>query len=169
MPNRPMTVSDRVVIDADPMTVYARVSDPRQTRDWSPENTGARYDSGEELAVGATFVGSNKRGRAKWVTRCRVTHAEPGRRFAFRVEQIGLRTPRLSAPISIWDYRLVKVHGGTEVTETWTDLRRRWPDAVARAFDYVATGGKTFAQFNARNIAGTLRNLKSTIEAAATS
>lgn len=84
--------------------------------------------------------------------------------FAFRVEQIGLRTPRLTAPIASWEYRLAAVDGGTELTETWTDLRAKWPDAAARAFDYVATSGKTFAQFNARNITSTLRNLKQTLE-----
>lgn len=160
-----MTVSDSVVVDADPMTVYQHVSDPRRTRNWSPENTGARFDEASDvLRVGSTFIGSNRRGRARWVTRCAVIAADPGARFAFRVQQIGLRTPRLRAPIATWDYRLAPIAEGTEVTETWTDLRARWPDAAAHAFDYVATGGKTFAQFNAVNIATTLRNLKRTLE-----
>jgi hypothetical protein len=166
MPNRPMTVSDSIVVDAAPLSVYARISDPRQTRKWSPENTGARFDgSADTLTPGSTFVGTNKRGAARWVTRCTVTTAEPGEAFAFRVQQIGARTPRLRSPISVWEYRLRAVDGGTEVTETWTDLRAKWPDAVARAFDYVATGGKTFAQFNAGNIRTTLRNLKQALEA----
>ncbi len=165
MPRRQMTVSDSIVIDADPGTVYAHISDPRRTRDWSPENTAATYDDGaDELTVGSTFVGSNKRGSFRWVTRCRVTEARPGERFAFRVEQYGLRTPRLKVPIATWDYRLAPAPGGTEVTETWTDLRA-WPDAAANAFDYVATRGKTFARFNAGNIATTLRNLKRAVEA----
>lgn len=76
MPNRHMTVSDSVVIAAEPLAIYARVSDPRQTRDWSPENTGARFDvPAADLAVGSTFVGTNKRGKMQWVTRCRVTDA----------------------------------------------------------------------------------------------
>lgn len=163
-----MTVSDSVVIDATPHAIYARISDPRQTNGWSPENTGAKYDDTDaELQVGSTFTGTNKRGHFRWVTRCRVTEARPGERFTFRVEQYGLRTPRLKVPIAIWDYRLAPVSGGTEVTETWTDLRTSWPDAAARAFDWVATSGKTFAQFNARNIATTLRNLKRTVESAA--
>lgn len=165
MPKRQMTVSDSVVIDAAPEAIYARVSDPRETRGWSPENTAAAYDdAGADLAVGSTFVGSNKRGKLRWVTRCRVTEARPGELFAFRVEQYGLRTPRLKVPIARWEYRLGPAPGGTEVTETWTDLRATWPDAAARAFDYVVTRGDTFATFNARNIATTLRNLKRVVE-----
>lgn len=160
-----MSVSDSVAIDADPMSIYARIGDPRQTCAWSPENTGARLDEpAGELRAGSTFIGSNRRGRTTWVTRCTVTDAEPGEVFAFTVGQIGPRTPRLRVPIATWEYRLRPVAAGTEVTETWTDLRTRWPDAAARAFDFVATRGKTFAQFNAGNIAITLRNLKRTIE-----
>lgn len=167
MPRRPMTVSASTVVAADPHAVWALVGDPRRTAEWSPENTGARLDAGDgaDLEVGSTFVGSNRRGPARWVTRCRVTHAEPGRRFAFRVEEFGLRRPRLRVPIAAWDYRLEPVDGGTRVTETWTDLRR-WPDAAARAFDFLAVGGGTFAAFNARNIETTLRRLKAVAERA---
>ena len=165
MPNRPMTVSDSIVIDALPEAIYAKISDPRETGGWSPENTGARYDAADaELAVGSTFIGANKRGNFRWVTRCRVTDARPNELFAFDVEEWGVRSPRLKAPIAHWEYRLTSAANGTEVTETWTDLRRSWPDPVARAFDWVATKGKTFAQFNAANITTTLRNLKRVVE-----
>ncbi|NUS13081.1 MAG: SRPBCC family protein, partial [Streptomyces sp.] len=50
------------------------------------------------------------------------------------------------------------------VTEIWTDDRRRWPTFVANAFDRVATSGRTFAAFQARNIETTLRNLKRELE-----
>ncbi len=53
---------------------------------------------------------------------------------------------------------------GTLVTETWTDGRRRWPDAVANRFDRFATGGRTFAEFQQRNIAKTLARLKAGFE-----
>ncbi|EST18605.1 hypothetical protein M877_38095 [Streptomyces niveus NCIMB 11891] len=77
---------------------------------------------------------------------------------------IGLRTPRLRGPIASWEYRLEAVDGGTRVTETWTDGRRAWPDAVAGVFDRIATGGHTFAAFQARNIHRTLSNLKRVVE-----
>lgn len=161
---RPMTVSASVVIAVDPATVYAQVSDPTQTGRWSPENLGARLDGPAVAQVGTTFVGWNKRGRYRWSTRCRVTAADPERRFAFRVEAIGLKKPRLQAPIATWEYQLEPVAGGTRVTETWTDGRIGWPDGMARVFDKLATRS-TFAEFNARNIRRSLDNLKTTLEA----
>lgn len=161
---RPMTVSASVVIGVDPDVVYAQVSDPTQTGRWSPENLGARLDDPSGPGgVGSTFVGRNRRGRARWSTRCRVTAADPGRRFAFQVEAIGLRTPRLKTPIATWEYDLEPVADGTRVTETWTDGRAKWPDGVAKVFDRIATRS-TFAEFNTANIRKTLANLKSTLE-----
>ncbi len=70
----------------------------------------------------------------------------------------------LPGPIATWEYRFEPEAGGTRVTETWTDDRRRWPDAVANAFDRAATGGKTFAQFQVGNIRTTLKRLKEALE-----
>jgi uncharacterized protein YndB with AHSA1/START domain len=163
---RPMTVSDSVVIDVDPATVYASISDPTQTGRWSPENLGASLDDPSNRAsyVGMTFVGRNRRGRMRWATRCRVTAADPASRFAFKVEAIGRHTPRLASSIATWEYDLEPAGDGTKVTETWTDGRRGWPDALAKAFDKVATG-TTFAEFQTGNIRRTLDKLKATLEA----
>lgn len=161
---RPLTVSESIVIAADPATVYAHVSDPTQTGRWSPENTGAVVDGRRgPLPVGAIFVGSNRRSRLRWVTRCRVTAADPARRFAFRVEAIGVRQPWLKAPIASWVYELEAADGGTLVTETWNDGRAKWPDALARVFDKIATGS-TFHEFNGENMRTTLANLKRELE-----
>ncbi len=167
---RTRTVSGSTTVAADPATVYAHVSDPTRMGDSSPENLGAtvadpsrRSESGGSY-VGMVFDGRNQRGPARWTTRCVVTAAEPGRRFAFRVVAIGIGTPRLRAPIATWEYRFDEVSGGTLVTETWTDDRRGWPDPVARVFDAVATRGHTFAAFQERNIASTLRRLKQVLE-----
>ena len=53
---------------------------------------------------------------------------------------------------------------GTRVTETWTDDRRGWPDFAADMFDKIATGGKTFADFQRGNIRKTLLNFKNAVE-----
>lgn len=161
-----MTVSDSIVIDADPMELYRQVADPSQMGRWSPENTGADATPGTPLEVGASFVGTNRRGRARWSTRCVVTTADPGRRFAFDVRQIGLRKPVLSGAIATWDYTFVPEDGGTRVTETWTDGRQKWPDQVAAVFDKLATGSKLFSDFQRRNIARTLANLRADFEKA---
>ena len=128
--SRTKTVSDSVVVVADPTSLYAAVSDPTRMGEWSPENRGAT-----------------------------VTAADPGTRFAFRVDKIGVKTPRVTGRNASWEYRFDKVEGGTRVTETWTD-DRQWPDLVATVFDKIVTRGSHFADFQRRNIAKTLSNLK---------
>lgn len=171
---RTFTVARSILIEAPPLSVYEQVSRPALMGRWSPENLGATVPGGpdEPARVGLVFEGHNKRGAFRWTTRCTVTEADAGRCFAFRVHAIGLKNPRLSAPIATWKYRFDEVkggngtEGGTKVTETWTDDRRTWPAFVANTFDRIATGGQTFAVFQVRNIDRTLRNLKREIEGA---
>ncbi|MFJ2027180.1 SRPBCC family protein [Streptomyces sp. NPDC087897] len=162
---RTMSVADSIVIDATPAQVYEQLSDPTAMGRWSPENQGATVRGAWRGAyVGMVFDGRNKRGPARWTTRCTVTAADPGARFAFQVHAIGLRRPLFPGPIATWEYRFEAVAGGTRVTEIWTDDRRRWPDFLAHAFDRAATGGKTFAQFQGGNIRTTLKRLKAALE-----
>ena len=165
---RTFTVSRSILVDASPQSVYEQVSQPALMGRWSPENLGATVPGAEVPAgVGLVFEGHNKRGPFRWTTRCTVTEADPGRRFAFRVHAIGLKRPRLRAPIATWEYRFEDGDGGAaKVTETWTDDRRSWPTFVANAFDRIATGGKTFAVFQVGNIDRTLKNLKREFETA---
>ncbi|MER5252778.1 MULTISPECIES: SRPBCC family protein [unclassified Streptomyces] len=164
---RTFTVSRSILVQASPQSVYEQVSRPDLMGRWSPENLGATVPGGEVPAhVGLAFDGHNKRGPFRWTTRCTVTKAEPGLRFAFRVHAIGLKRPRLRAPIATWEYRFEDSDGATKVTETWTDDRRSWPTFVANAFDRLATGGKTFAVFQVGNIDRTLKNLKRELETA---
>ncbi|MFJ8825253.1 SRPBCC family protein [Streptomyces sp. NPDC102467] len=162
---RVFTVSNSITIDVSPDDAYGAVSRLADMGRWSPENRGTTDDSPTGPAVlGTTFVGRNRRGAFRWVTRCTVTAAEPGRRFAFRVHAIGRNRPVLRGPIATWEYRFERTDGGTRVTETWTDDRRTWPTFVADVFDRVVTSGKTFAVFQQRNIDATLRNLKRELE-----
>lgn len=163
--NREMQVSDTVLIDVDAETIWKQVADPAQMPRWSSENTGATTPStGRPLRVGEKFAGTNRRGRASWVTECVVIDSDPGRRFAFEVRKIGARTPILPGRIALWSYDFETVDGGTQVTETWTDRRARWPDWVAGAFDRTVTGGKLFADFQRRNIRRTLAGMKADFE-----
>ena len=162
---RTLTVQDSIVVDADPVTIYRLVADPSQMPRWSPENTaGDVSEPGSPATVGTVFVGSNQRGRARWKTRCRVTASDLGERFTFDVFQFGVGTPFVTVRIATWDYAFEAVDGGTKVTESWTDGRSHWPDAVANFFDKFATGGRTFAEFQRRNIAKTLANMKADLE-----
>jgi uncharacterized protein YndB with AHSA1/START domain len=163
--SRDMQVSDSVVIQADPQTLYDQVADPTQMPRWSPENTGATTtEAGRPLLVGEVFDGRNKRGRARWSTECVVTVAEPGRRFGFDVRKIGPRKPLLSGRIASWEYAFEPVEGGTRVTETWRDHRTAWPDWAAALFDRTATGGRLFADFQRGNIKRTLAAMKADFE-----
>lgn len=159
--SREFTVSDSVVVDADAATLYDSISDPTKMGSWSPENLGAVVREPREGAyVGMTFDGRNKRGRAQWITRSVVTVADPGKTFEFRVVAIGVKTPRIKGANATWRYDFEPTEGGTKVTETWTDDRRKWPDAAAFVFDKIVTSGKTFPQFQRRNIRKTLDNLR---------
>ncbi|MDX6740875.1 SRPBCC family protein [Actinocorallia sp. A-T 12471] len=162
---RTMVVTGSIVIGVSPEAAYAAVSDPTAMGRWSPENLGATVRGGAQAHVGMVFDGHNKRGPVRWTTRCTVLAADPGRRFAFRVHAIGRKRPILPGPIATWEYRFEPEGDGTRVTETWTDDRARWPDALANAFDKAATRGHTFAAFQRRNIDTTLRNLKAALEA----
>jgi uncharacterized protein YndB with AHSA1/START domain len=161
---RPLEVSDEVTVRATAQRLYALLSDPTAMARWSPENTGARGFGGP-LAVGDTFRGSNRRGPLRWSTECRVTAADPDRRFAFTVTRWGLGDRLFPLANASWEYRLEPVEGGTRVTETWTD-DRPWPDAVAAMVDRLATGGSTFPEFQRRNIRATLDRLKAEVESA---
>ncbi|WP_338886124.1 SRPBCC family protein [Rhodococcus sovatensis] len=159
--NREFSVSDSVVVNADASVLYDAISDPTKMGSWSPENLGAVVlDPRGGAYVGMTFDGHNKRGRVRWITRSTVTVADPSKAFEFRVYAIGAKSPRFKGANATWRYDFEPVPGGTKVTETWTDDRRKWPDALTFVFDKIVTSGRTFPQFQRRNIAKTLANLQ---------
>jgi hypothetical protein len=61
--------------------------------------------------VGARFKGSNKRGVARWSTKPRVVAAEPGREFAFVVDDL-----------TRWCYRFEPEGDGTRLIESFEML-----------------------------------------------
>ncbi len=163
--SRALTVSDTVVVGVEPDVVYAALSDARQMGRWSPENAGAELaDPGAPIGIGTVFVGTNRRGRARWRTRCVVTAADPGRRFAFDVRAWGPGRRLLPVRVASWEYTFEPAVGGTLVTETWLDGRTGWPDWTASVFDRVATGRDSFATFQRGNIRRTLDRLKRELE-----
>jgi hypothetical protein len=164
---RVMTVAGSIWIDVAPEVAYDAVSDVTQMGRWSPENKGATIARPAAAAyVGMQFVGHNRRGPARWQTRCTVTAAERGSRFAFDVDRYGLAPLLLPVSVASWAYDFTPLDGGTLVTETWRDGRTRWPDLSVRVFDPLATGRASFADFQRGNIARTLANLKRELERA---
>ncbi len=142
------------------------VADPTRIAEFSPENIGAVTPGTGPLSVGDRFTGHNRRGPGRWSTQCEVIASEPGVRFAFTVDRFG--GPARSVPVTIatWDYRFEPVEGGTRVTEIWTD-GRGWPDVLTYPFDWLATGGSTFAEFQRTNIRRTLDRLRDQVAARA--
>ncbi len=109
------TGSASVVIDRDPDTVFAAISDVTRTGEWSPECTSGRWTDGAAgPAVGAKFEGDNALTVAgitlkKWTTTSEVTAYEPGKVFEFVAE--GYTT---------WRYGLEPAGIATKVTESFS-------------------------------------------------
>lgn len=165
---RTTTVSESVHISAPPDVVYEKVSDPRNMGRWSPENTGATLIDSPPLKVGDAFWGTNRRGLMRWATYCRVTAAEPGRRFAFEVlgQRVGGgESPRLRFDIATWQFEMHEVDGGTRLTETWKDERDSTLfGRVTRRIDRMVTGGRSFPDLHRDNIKETLNAIKREVE-----
>ena len=109
------TGSASVVINQDPATVFALITDVTRTGEWSPECTSGRWvgDATAGPAVGAKFEGDNAlvvggMTLKRWTTTSEVTECVPGERFAFIAE--GYTT---------WRYDLEPVGDGTRVTESF--------------------------------------------------
>ena len=126
------TGSASVVINRDPQTVFAAVSDITRTGEFSPECVSGRWVGGATgPAVGAKFEGDNELKVAgmtlkKWTTTSEVTACVPGEVFEFIAE--GYTT---------WRYQLEPVSGGTKLTESFdyaeaNGLKKFMVDTVSR-------------------------------------
>ncbi|MGX1777168.1 SRPBCC family protein [Nocardia brasiliensis] len=133
-------VEVRRVIAGDPRQVYELIADVTRMSEWSPESAGAEWISGEPGAVGSTFRGHNRRAWARWSTLCTVIAADPGRRFAFAVEDGGIN----GEPGATWAFEIFARPGGCEVVERTVDSRNRF----YRSLTWVTTG---FQRRSARN------------------
>lgn len=114
-------------VDAPPEQVWALVTDITRMGEWSPECTGGRWILGAAgPTVGARFLGFNRHGLVRWLTRCRVTECEEPRRFGFEVAENGMT----------WGWRLEPDGAGTRLTQ-WRERSGPVP-LLARLF--VASG-----------------------------
>ena len=144
-------------VAAPPGTVYDLVSDVTRMGEWSPETSSCRWvGDATGPAVGARFVGSNRRGPLLWSTSCRVTAADRGREFAFTVTFAGL-------PISDWRYTFTPDGDGCRVVETWHDRR----GAAMRLGSVPVMGIADRAAHNRRGMVATLDALARAAEGGA--
>ncbi|CQD11176.1 polyketide cyclase/dehydrase and lipid transport [Mycobacterium lentiflavum] len=147
-------VSASVEIDARPDVVYSLITDLPTLTSLAEEAVAMRWCKGDAVCPGAVFTGRNENGSKRWNTRCTVTDAEPGRRFAFDVRHTVF-------PIARWQYDIVASDGGCLVTESTWDRRPGW----FRTLSGRATGVTDRAAANTKNIELTLQRLKQRAEA----
>lgn len=142
-----------VTIAASCADVYALITDLPTMAMLAEETDAMTWRRGDAARPGAVFKGHNaNRGRA-WTTTCTVTHAEPGRIFAFDVKHT-------IVPVAHWRYDIEPVDGGCRVTEQTWDRRPGWFRKPAG----IATGVSDRTGANAKHIELTLQRLKAKAE-----
>ena len=149
------TARASLVIAASPNDVYDLVTDVASMGQWSPEATGAA-GAPAQLQRRDHFWGLNKRGLARWFTRCTVVEAERGKLFVFDVD-----FPPL--PISRWSYEFEATPVGCRVTEIWEDRREGAMAVPVKLAGQVIIPGSRVTH-NQRNIETTLARLKAAAE-----
>lgn len=110
--------SDSVVVNLDADRLYALVADVTRMGEWSPQCRACWWDDGAGPTVGAYFTGRNDDGKRTWETRSRVVAADPGREFAWEVNDGWVRWGFTLEPLTEPD--------GTRLTESWAFL----PDGI---------------------------------------
>jgi Polyketide cyclase / dehydrase and lipid transport len=101
--------SDSVFVAQEPDQLYALVSDVTRTGEWSPVCRSCWWDDPAGPFVGAWFTGRNETPERTWETRSQVVAADPGREFAWEVNNGWVR----------WGFSLEPENGGTRLTESW--------------------------------------------------
>ena len=93
----------------NPEQVYALVSDVTRMGQWSPVCRACWWDEGGGPHVGAWFTGRNETPERTWETRSQVVAADPGREFAWEVNNGWVR----------WGFTLQPESDGTRLTQSW--------------------------------------------------
>ncbi len=110
MADRPVVVAE-MWIAAPPDLVWGLVTDVSRMGDWSPENDGGSWlDGATGPAPGARFRSENHRGERTWQTTSTVTVSEPGKRFAYAVNEP-------EDPAATWSFDLASEGDGTRVVQ----------------------------------------------------
>ncbi|WP_432176361.1 SRPBCC family protein [Streptomyces sp. Tue6028] len=110
------TVEVTTWIAATPERVWQLVSDVELMPGMSSELQSVEWlDGATGPAVGARFVGRSRHDSfGEWATTSTVVEAEPGRLFAWAVEDP-------AHPSAVWRFRLEPKDGGTELTQ-WMQM-----------------------------------------------
>lgn len=90
------------------------VSDVTRMGEWSPICKACWWDEGQGPEVGAWFTGRNELPERTWETRSQVVAADPGRKFAWEVNNGWV----------YWGYTFEPEGAGTRLTESWEFLAK---------------------------------------------
>lgn len=150
---RRLSLTESILVDAAPATVYALVADLRTMGRWSPECRRV-WAAGRPVRPGSRFVGLNRRGAFVWFTTGRVIAVREAAEFAFDVGVFGL-------PIARWRYRFEPEGHGTRVTESWQDLRTGRGARLAHLLGllFAGTGADRRIEVNRAGMRTTLARL----------
>ena len=147
--------SESISVAVTPDELYALVSDVTRMGEWSPVCRACWWDEGAGPEVGAWFTGRNELPERTWETRSQVVAADPGREFAWEVNNGWVR----------WGFTLEPEDGGTRLTEHWEFLppgiagfRERWGEKADAHIAHRRELAKT-------GIPATLAAIKKTAEA----
>jgi len=153
-PDDEQTISHSVVVNSSAETLYDMVADINRMGEWSNTCTGATWDegSGPVPSDGAWFTGHNVVGDRIHDAHCEFVAAERPTTIAW------MQGGRVEG-VTEWRYRFAPVDGGTEVTESWTQVR---PFPPGRVDDKMA---KQMRRAFDHGIRETLSKLKASAEA----
>jgi uncharacterized protein YndB with AHSA1/START domain len=122
---------ESVTISAPPEKVWELVTDITKMGQFSPSNTGGKWLGGVSgPQVGAKFLGFNKRGLARWITRCQVIECDKPSRFAFRVAENKLQ----------WGFRLEPNGADGTVLTQWRHRAEPTPGSARLAAKLIFRG-----------------------------
>ena len=146
----------RVDIAASPDAVWAVVSDPTRTPEWSPVCLRVEWvPPSDGPAPGARFRGHNQLRGARWSRDCEIDEWEPGRTIAFHTlfkDKVSTRGRYALEPAPGGGTRLTATCRA-EFLPTWVWLMRKLPGAA-----------RTSARDTARNISTSLERIKQLAE-----
>ncbi|WP_099038056.1 SRPBCC family protein [Mycobacterium neglectum] len=107
-----LNMSQTIHVSVPPDTLYEMVSDVTRMGEWSPVCRECWWDEGAGPHVGAWFTGRNVTPERTWETRSQVVAAEPGRRFAWEVNNGWVS----------WCFTFAPDGEGALLTESWIFL-----------------------------------------------
>jgi hypothetical protein len=150
-----LKMSESIHVAVSPEQLYALLSDVTRTGEWSPVCKACWWDEGAGPQVGAWFTGRNEIPERTWETRSQVVAADPGREFAWEVNEGWVH----------WGYTFEPEGDGTRLTEHWEFLPKGIAGFHARWGEKAEAHIEHRREMAQSGIPATLAAIKKTAEA----